>query len=178
MSIACDGYVYIRNEADGSEEIFNDREDPAELYNQAGDTAMRPVLERFRRRLDQWKTDSHASAQFGIETVFNFLAPDAPDRYIEFAGQRHPLRYAGVAASPEATAPEITIADLWQQVQVRITAPGAQAFWISPIEAVSDSEGGFERVYQGSQILGVWPVDLEPHSTWTGRLVVAVSPST
>jgi alpha-amylase len=122
--------------------------------------------------------DSHASAQFGIETVFNFLAPDAPDRYIEFAGQRHPLRYAGVAASPEATAPEITIADLWQQVQVRITAPGAQAFWISPIEAVSDSEGGFERVYQGSQILGVWAVELEPHSTWTGRLVVAVSPST
>jgi arylsulfatase A-like enzyme len=63
VSIACDGYVYIRNEADGSEEIFNDREDPAELYNQAGDTAMRPVLERFRRRLDQWRTDSHASAQ-------------------------------------------------------------------------------------------------------------------
>jgi arylsulfatase A-like enzyme len=63
VSIACDGYVYIRNEADGSEEIFNDREDPAELYNHAGDTAMRPVLEQFRRRLDQWKTDSHASAQ-------------------------------------------------------------------------------------------------------------------
>jgi alpha-amylase len=131
--------------------------------------------------------DFHASAQFGIETVFNFLAPDAPDRYIEFAGKRHPLRYTGVAAGPDPTAPEIAIpeikipevkiVDQWQQVEVRITAPGARDFWIAPIEAISDSEGGFERVYQGSQILGVWTADLEPHSTWTGRLTVAVSPS-
>ena len=124
--------------------------------------------------------DSHASAQFGIETVFNFLAPDAPDRYIEFAGQRHPLRYAGVASAPDRKAPEVNIpevgiVDLWQQVEVRITAPGARDFWISPIEAVSDSEGGFERVYQGSQILAVWAAELEPHSTWNGRLVVTVS---
>jgi alpha-amylase len=116
--------------------------------------------------------DFRASAQFGIETVFNFLAPDAPDRYFEFAGLRHPLRYSGVAG-----APEIELIDHWQQVRVGITAAGARDFWISPIEAVSDSEGGFERVYQGSQILGVWAVEMEPRSTWTGRLVAAVSPS-
>ena len=126
--------------------------------------------------------DSHASAQFGIETVFNFLAPDVPDRYIEFAGQRHPLRYSGVAAgsdsgAPEVNIPEVNIVDLWQQVRVGIAAPGARDFWIAPIDAISDSEGGFERVYQGSQILAVWAVDLEPRSTWTGRLVVTVSPS-
>jgi alpha-amylase len=131
--------------------------------------------------------DSHASAQFGIETVFNFLAPDAPDRYFEFAGQRHPLRYSGVAAGsdsgapevhiPEVNIPEVDIVDLWQQVRVRIAAPGARDFWVSPIDAISDSEGGFERVYQGSQILAVWAVDLEPRSTWTGRLVVTISPS-
>jgi alpha-amylase len=131
--------------------------------------------------------DFRASAQFGIETVFNFLAPDAPDRYIEFAGQRRPLRYSGVAGSaniknpeahvPELHVPEVQIVDLWQKVRVQIAAPGARDFWIAPIEAVSDSEGGFERVYQGSQVLGVWAVEMEPHSTWTGRLIVAVSPS-
>ena len=36
---------------------------------------------------------------------------------------------------------------------------GRKRVWISPIETVSESEEGFERVYQGSQILAVWNVE-------------------
>ncbi len=39
--------------------------------------------------------------------------------------------------------------------------PAADAWW-SPIETVSNSESGFERVYQGSSLLLSWPLHLEP----------------
>jgi len=66
--------------------------------------------------------------------------------------------------------------DEWQKVSVTIGAPEAREFWISPIDTVSESEEGFERVYQGSQILAVWPIELAPGAAWTGRLVLKISP--
>ena len=53
VSLAGGGFVYIRNERDGSEELFDEREDPREIVNQARVDAMRPVMQRFRARLDQ-----------------------------------------------------------------------------------------------------------------------------
>jgi hypothetical protein len=46
--------------------------------------------------------------------------------------------------------------DGWQKVRITLHAPGTDGFWIAPIETVSESEEGFERVYQGSQILARW----------------------
>jgi arylsulfatase A-like enzyme len=51
VSLADGDYVYIRNEGDGVEELFNVRDDPGELHNQARNEALRPVLERFRERV-------------------------------------------------------------------------------------------------------------------------------
>lgn len=42
-----------------------------------------------------------------------------------------------------------------------LPSPAADAWW-APIETVSNSEEGFERVYQGSALLLSWPVDLAP----------------
>jgi hypothetical protein len=42
--------------------------------------------------------------------------------------------------------------------------PPADAWW-SPIETVSNSESGFERVYQGSALLLSWAIRLEPGSS-------------
>ena len=42
--------------------------------------------------------------------------------------------------------------------------PAADAWW-SPIETVSNSESGFERVYQGSTLLLSWPARIEPGET-------------
>ena len=39
--------------------------------------------------------------------------------------------------------------------------PAADAWW-APIDTVSNSENGFERVYQGSALLLSWPIDLAP----------------
>ena len=111
-----------------------------------------------------------ASVLVGIEMVVNFLAPGAPDRYFESSGQRYPLRWA--ASVP---ASELRVVDGWQNVSVTIAAPGARDFWIAPIETVSESEEGFERIYQGSQIIAVWPVELAPGGEWKGRLALKIA---
>ena len=53
VSLAEDDYVYIRNEGDGREQLFHESTDPDEQVNLAKIEAMRPRLERLRRRLNQ-----------------------------------------------------------------------------------------------------------------------------
>jgi hypothetical protein len=108
----------------------------------------------------------------GMELVVNLLAPDAEDRYFEVDGTRHPLRWSGVIP-----APELRVVDAWQNVAVTLRAEGARQFWVAPIETVSESEEGFERIYQGSQILAVWPLELTPGTTWTAQLTLSVDPA-
>lgn len=87
----------------------------------------------------------------GIETVVNMLAPNESNRFFETPTGPQSLRYTG--ALP---APVLHLQDGWQKLRVTLHAPGAENFWIAPIETVSESEDGFERVYQGSQILARW----------------------
>ena len=61
--------------------------------------------------------------------------------------------------------------DGWQRVCVALHAPLSEGFWVAPIETVSESEEGFERVYQGSQILAVWRPPLTTQKVWSARLV-------
>ncbi len=52
---------------------------------------------------------------------------------------------------------------------VKISAavePSARLTWY-PVETVSNSEAGFERVYQGSSLLARWPISLAPGETAT-----------
>jgi arylsulfatase A-like enzyme len=53
ISLALGDFVYIRNEGDGNEELFNQREDPNELINYAPAKTTLPVLRRLRDRLMQ-----------------------------------------------------------------------------------------------------------------------------
>jgi arylsulfatase A-like enzyme len=61
LSLAERDWVYIRNEGNGSEELFNQREDPRELFDRSGAATIRPVLEQFRRRIDQFKATASAA---------------------------------------------------------------------------------------------------------------------
>jgi hypothetical protein len=108
----------------------------------------------------------------GLEIVLNLLAPNEPNRYFEFSGNRHGLAWGGVVDGTR-----LRLVDEWQDVAVTIDAPGASHFWVAPIETVSESEEGFERVYQGSQILAVWPVELNPSGKWSSETVLHVTPA-
>ncbi len=53
ISLAEGDFVYIRNQRDGTEELYNEQDDPGELRDLSRVEAMQPVLERLRRRLDE-----------------------------------------------------------------------------------------------------------------------------
>jgi arylsulfatase A-like enzyme len=52
ISLAEGDLVYLRNQGDGTEELYNEKEDPDEVHDISRVEAARPVLDRLRRRLD------------------------------------------------------------------------------------------------------------------------------
>jgi len=108
---------------------------------------------------------NHVPVSLGVELVFNLLAPNAPDRYFLAAGDRHPLEFTG-----EIRAPKLELVDEWQGARLMLEARPECRWWIVPIRTVSQSEAGFETVYQGSAILAVWEVNAgaNPESRWLG----------
>ncbi len=60
ISVAERDFVYIRNRGDGTEELYNERDDPGEERDLSRTEAMRPVLERLRRRLDHVSATSRS----------------------------------------------------------------------------------------------------------------------
>jgi 4-alpha-glucanotransferase len=102
----------------------------------------------------------------GIESILNFLAPAAADRFFETANGPQMLRFSG-----SLPAPLLRVEDGWQRLRATLHAPGSDEFWITPIETVSESEGGFERVYQGSQILALWRPQFAVSATFSARLM-------
>ena len=51
ISVDDGDFVYIRNLGNGAEELFNHRDDPHELSNQARLVTMKPLLDEFRKRV-------------------------------------------------------------------------------------------------------------------------------
>jgi len=101
----------------------------------------------------------------GVESIVNLLAPTEPDRFFETPSGRTNLRFSGTLPGPI-----LRMEDGWQGVRVALHAPLVDEFWVAPIETVSESEEGFERVYQGSQILAVWRPPISTQKTWSTRL--------
>lgn len=100
----------------------------------------------------------------GIESIVNLLAPTEANRFFETQDGPKNLRFSG-----ELPGPILRMEDGWQRVRIALHAPGTDNFWIAPIETVSESEEGFERVYQGSQILARWRISTE--KVFSARLV-------
>lgn len=99
----------------------------------------------------------------GIEMVFNLLAPNAPDRYFIAASARQLLEFSG-----EIQATRLELVDEWQGFRLVLEARPECRWWIVPIRTISQSEAGFETVYQGSAIMAVWEMNVSsnPESRW------------
>jgi hypothetical protein len=141
-------------------------------HKKGSDVVCRLDLERSGSESGAAETAAPLQFIVGLEIVLNMLAPNVPDRYFEFPGKRHPLAWSGVVEGSH-----LRVVDEWQDVAVTLEAPGASHLWVAPIETVSESEEGFERVYQGSQILAVWPVELVPSGKWSGETALHVTPA-
>ncbi len=88
---------------------------------------------------------------FGVEFNFGLMAGDAHDRYYKIDGVKPTdsrLRSTGSTAGVTA----VSLTDEWQGLEVEVTTDNPQTLWRFPIETVSLSESGFERVYQSSVV--------------------------
>jgi 4-alpha-glucanotransferase len=74
------------------------------------------------------------------------LAGDAEDRWLELAGKKLMMNANGAAEDVKRFA----IVDAWQNLRAEFVRADAGELWHFPIETVSQSEGGFERTYQGT----------------------------
>ena len=117
--------------------------------------------------------ESKHSFWFGSEFDFALLAGDAPDRYFVFPG--HTLEDAKLRSIGEiASTKEAQLKDEWLGISVSVKVDGPATFWRFPIETVSQSESGFERVYQSSVVFPNWKFELDSNETWQNRLVLRV----
>ncbi|MEO8207681.1 MAG: alpha-amylase/4-alpha-glucanotransferase domain-containing protein, partial [Chloroflexota bacterium] len=98
-------------------------------------------------------------ARMGLEWALMLLGGGGnPSAWYEIEGNRRAHDSAGSAAGVEL----VRQGNDWIGLSIESTPSQPADAWWAPIETVSNSEGGFERVYQGSSLLLSWRLDLPP----------------
>jgi alpha-amylase len=90
---------------------------------------------------------------FATQWNLALTAGHAADRYFVLPG-RPMLGSAG-----RECLDGLTLVDEWAGVEVRVEATPATEIGWGPVETVSVSEGGFERIFQGTALLIAWRFD-------------------
>jgi alpha-amylase len=106
-------------------------------------------------------------ARIGVEWAITMLGGGGnPDAWWEVGGTRTRHDAVGGAAGVERLAQ----GNGWLATHVDTTVSPAADAWYAPIETVSNSEAGFERVYQGSALLLSWTVNVAPGGSWSATI--------
>ncbi len=94
---------------------------------------------------------------FGVEFALNLLTGDAPDRYYRSDDvdlRRERLGSRGVIDSIA----HIAACDDWQRLELGLRFSQPARLFRFPLDTVSQSEDGQERVHQGCVLIPCWPV--------------------
>ena len=117
----------------------------------------------------RWNGPVSIKARWAVQWNLALTAGDAPGRFYGLPG-RPPLGSRGEAGNRSSVA----LIDEWADCAVSLGwGHPAQVVW-GPVETVSLSEAGFERIYQGSSVLLAWPVALAPGEEWEEEIVMSV----
>src|SRR6185369_7172736 len=159
----------------GPDETVVAREGSGPAWGRSGLVRL-AVETRFRLgggRLDprlEWSTtienrgDAPFEARVGVEWAITMLGGGGnPDAWWELDGvrTRHDVSGGAGVLGANGSIERIAQGNGWLGVDLEtLVGPGSDA-WYAPIETISNSEAGFERVYQGSALLLSWPIRLE-----------------
>ncbi len=111
---------------------------------------------------------------FLVEWNLTLLAGDSPDRNY-FVKGRNLLHPRLNSVGEETGVTEMGMRDGWLELEVNFKVDHPAKFWRYPVETISQSEGGFERVYQGSCLLLGWEVSLKPDESFETKIVTQLS---
>ncbi|MHB1013080.1 MAG: alpha-amylase/4-alpha-glucanotransferase domain-containing protein, partial [Desulfobacteria bacterium] len=115
--------------------------------------------ERFeaRFRLENRGSET-ASGRFCSEWNLNLLSGAGPDRYYEGMGEARALSSSGAAAGVRG----FRVVDAWRNVAAVAALDRECVVLRGPVETVSLSESGAEKIHQGVCLRVLFPVRLEP----------------
>ncbi len=119
------------------------------------------------------KGESLLDCWFGIEFNINLLAGDAMNRYYEIPGHRLDDRRL-MSVGESISVSKVSLIDESNGMKVFINIDRKGNLWRFPIETVSLSESGFERVFQGSCLLIYWPLELEPEKRFEVNIELGI----
>ncbi len=129
-----------------------------------------PIIE-FKYKLENLNNIS-LDLKFGVELVYNLLAGDAPDRYyLADENDVKDKKLMSIGNLPNIQ--QISLVDEWLNIKINIKADDASEFWRLPIETISISESGYEKLYQGSIVLPVWNITLK--DKWEATIIQKIS---
>ena len=135
-----------------------------------GGSASRPSLDATVTITN--RGDRPIVARLGLEWALMMLGGGGnPSAWYEAHGTRQAHDTAGVASDIGS----ITQGNDWIGIALESRLEPAGDAWWAPIETVSNSEAGFERVYQGSSLLLSWLIDLAPGAALKVRLTNLVT---
>ncbi|MBI4611350.1 MAG: DUF1926 domain-containing protein [Candidatus Rokubacteria bacterium] len=117
----------------------------------------------------RWRGSERLTARWGVQWNLVLTAGAAPGRYLELPG-RPSLASRGDADGRL----ELSLVDEWIGAEIVVGwSQPARAAW-APVETVSLSEAGFERIYQGLAVLLCWPVELVTDGEWQQAIELKV----
>jgi hypothetical protein len=137
-----------------------------------GGNRLRPTLELALEASNS--SGAAVAAELELEWNFNLLGGGAnPDAYYLADGVE--TRHDSPGEAPAGA--RLSLGNRYVGLDVAVAAdPPATAHWY-PIETVSNSEAGFERVYQGSCLVFRWPLRLPPGASDRASLRFEVTQS-
>jgi len=103
--------------------------------------------------------DARLGATFGVEFNFSMLSGSTDDRYFygPDGGLIGPLGLETVLNKRSF----LGLTDRWQKLRIEIHVRPEASFFLLPVKTVSQSEAGFELLYQQSCVIPWWPLDLK-----------------
>jgi len=103
---------------------------------------------------------------FAPEFNYALLAGNAPDRYYYFDQQLNEKKHLASSGIVNAVR-QMGLKDEWLKIDIQLTFNRNATVWRFPVETISQSEGGFERIYQSSVVIPNWKIHIEPSADWT-----------
>jgi alpha-amylase len=104
--------------------------------------------------------DRPFSGVLAAEFVVNVLTGHAHDRYVSAGGERLVPPETGAMGAHDALT-DVAVTDEWKGLRFGLQWSTPARVYRFPLETVSQSEGGQERVYQATVLLVAWDIEVE-----------------
>lgn len=115
-----------------------------------------------------------STVHFGVEFGVNLLTGAAHDRYLYAEdGAYGPLPLGSIGERAGLT--RLALRDDWMGLEFGLQFGQEAHLFHFPIDTVSQSEAGQERVHQGCVLLPTWPLNLAPGASWRQTITIVLS---